>query len=76
MRNPSSPDYDVIIVGAGPSGIFTAYRDPKEQFRCSRADDREGEIHRKTQMPQTHNRRLCQLPALCPHDRVFRRRQL
>ena len=41
---PSST-YDVIIVGSGPSGIFTAYEIRKSSTPNEGIDDRKGAFH-------------------------------
>ena len=75
-NSPSSTNYDVIIIGSGPSGIFTAYEIRKKDPSARVLMIEKGQIDRKSQMPQTQNRRLCQLPPLCHHNRVLRRWQL
>ena len=40
--------YDVIIIGAGPSGIFCPCKEESENF-----NDREGQTNRKERMSET-----------------------
>ncbi len=45
--------YDVIIVGAGPSGIFLRLRADETKSRYEGADDREGTVHREEAVSKT-----------------------
>lgn len=45
--------YDVIIIGAGPSGIFCAYELNPCKEESENFNDREGQTNRKERMSET-----------------------
>ena len=66
--------YDVIIVGAGPGGIFSAYELTKKNPELKVGVFEEGEekmSHRRKECKSLH-----QLPDLRHHERLRRRRRV
>ena len=67
---------DVVIVGAGPSGIFTALQTRDDQARHKTAHRHRGKRPRggTAPLPEGRDRPLRQLQAVLPyHHRLFRR---
>ena len=64
---------DVLIIGAGPAGIFTAMEAAAQGEQGEDPAGGEGQGHRGAPLPQSHHRPLHELQALLPHHhRVLR----
>ena len=66
--------YDVIIIGAGPGGIFAAYELMKKKPECKIAVFEEGYPLEKRKCPK--GKELYRLQDLCNHERIWRSRSL
>lgn len=68
--------YDVIIIGAGPGGIFAAYELMKKKPDCKIAVFEEGYPLEKRKCPidGEKNKELYQLQTLLDHVRIWRSR--
>ena len=65
--------YDLIIVGAGPAGIFTAVELLRHGSKKEDAAGGKGQAGGKAPLPQGRGRPLRQLPPhLRHHHRLFR----
>lgn len=51
--------YDVIIVGAGPAGIFTAIEMNPEKKSEKDSDHRKRQPYREAEMPQVRHKGMC-----------------
>ena len=73
--NPTT-NYDVIIIGAGPSGIFCAYEliQKKPGMKILMVGKRAP--HRKESLPKTHHQGMCGLQTLFHHHGLRRRRRI
>ena len=66
---------DVVIIGAGPAGIFTALEMIKKGSRQKIIMVEKGAGGRKPPLPQGQDEKVRQLQALLPHyHRLLRRR--
>ncbi len=65
---------DIVIVGAGPAGIFTALEDDPQRKRQEDRHLRKGRGHREQAVPEGQDEEMRKLQALLPHyDGLFRR---
>ena len=53
--------YDVIIIGAGPSGIFCAYELMRQKSDMKVLMIEKGTLYREASVPETHDKGLCRL---------------
>ena len=67
--------YDIVIVGAGPAGIFTALELKTRAPELSVLPRRRGFDHRPPGLPRPQNRPLRPLRALQHHERLVGRRR-
>ena len=66
--------YDVIIIGAGPGGIFAAYELVKDAPQLKIAVLEAGNPLEKRKCPIDGGKKLYQLQDLCHHEWIWRRR--
>lgn len=71
-------DYDVIIIGAGPGGIFSAYELATQNPNLRIGVFEAGKSACQTEM--SHRRCACEnllsLQNLCDHERIWRGRRI
>ena len=63
-------NYDVIIIGAGPSGIFCAY----ELIHANK--DLKILMYREQTVSKEKDKSMCRLSAMFHHDRICRSRSI
>ena len=65
---------NVVIIGAGPAGIFTALEMLKKEHEEKDRHLRKGRADRKAQLPEGEDEEVHELPPVLPyHNRLFRR---
>lgn len=78
MEGTGNKNYDVIIVGAGPGGIFSAYELMKKSPELKLAVFESGYPLEKRALPdrREEGKVLHQVSDLCDHERLWRCRRI